>query len=199
MTFSFIPHLFLQQHGQTRDARENCDRNMAVLKLFPGSTPQVVNAVLHAEGLHGVIIETFGSGNAPTESWFINAMKEAISRGIIVLNVTQCKAGAVVMGQYEASCEMERIGIIGGNDITLEAAVTKMMYLLGTYPDDHDHVRHSLQCSLRGEITVNQSRLSYFSTIHTPPSIENLSPHIICTPVALGTDAVCPNPRLPPR
>jgi L-asparaginase len=140
--------------------RKYFDRNIAVLKLFPGITPQVVNAVLHAEGLHGVIIETFGSGNAPTESWFINAMKEAIGRGIIVLNVTQCKAGAVIMGQYEASCEMERIGIIGGNDITLEAAVTKMMYLLGTYPDDHDHVRHSLQCSLRGEITVNQSRLS---------------------------------------
>ena len=127
--------------------------------LHEGSA-RLVNAVLHAEGLHGVIIETFGSGNAPTESWFINAMKEAIGRGIIVLNVTQCKAGAVVMGQYEASCEMERIGIIGGNDITLEAAVTKMMYLLGTYPNDHDHVRHSLQCSLRGEITVNQSRLS---------------------------------------
>ncbi len=160
INFSFKPHLFMQQNGQPLEVRKNFDRNIAVLKLFPGITPQVVNAVLHAEGLHGVIIETFGSGNAPTESWFINAMKEAIGRGIIVLNVTQCKAGAVVMGQYEASCEMERIGIIGGNDITLEAAVTKMMYLLGTYPNDHDHVRHSLQCSLRGEITVNQSRLS---------------------------------------
>ena len=130
---------------------------MAVLKLFPGITQQVVDAVLHAEGLHGVVIETFGSGNAPTENWFINAIADAIERGIIVLNVTQCKAGAVIMGQYEASCELSRIGVIGGSDITLEAAVTKMMYLLGTYPNNPDHVRECLQRSLRGEITTKKT------------------------------------------
>jgi L-asparaginase len=82
-------------------------------------------------------------------------MEDALQRGVIVLNVTQCKAGSVVMCQYEASCEMNRIGIIGGKDITLEAAVTKMMYLLGTYPDDLDHVRKCLGVSLRGEMSEN--------------------------------------------
>lgn len=157
--FSFKPHLFLPKPEKPLEVRKSFDRNIAVLKLFPGITPTVVDSILHIPGLKGVIIETFGSGNAPTEPWFINAIADAISRGIVVLNVTQCKAGAVIMGQYEASCELSRIGVIGGNDITLEAAVTKMMYILGTYPNDLEHVRQSLQYSLRGEITttINES------------------------------------------
>ena len=155
--FSFKNHLFLPKPNKPLEVRKQFDRNIAVLKLFPGITQGVVDAVLHAEGLHGVVSETFGSGNAPTENWFINAIADAIERGIIVLNVTQCKAGAVIMGQYEASCELSRIGVIGGNDITLEAAVTKMMYLLGTYPNNPDHVRECLQMSLRGEITTNMT------------------------------------------
>lgn len=150
---SFKPHLFLPQPTGKLEVRKKFDRNIAVLKLFPGITPNVVRAVLNAEGLHGVIVETFGSGNAPTESWFIDTLEDAIGREIIVLNVTQCKAGAVMMGQYEASCELSRIGVIGGSDITLEAAVTKMMYLLGTYPDNPTHVKECLQRSLRGEQT----------------------------------------------
>ena len=156
--FSFKNHLFLPKPDKPLEVRKQFDRNIAVLKLFPGITPEVVGAVLQAEGLHGVIIETFGSGNAPTESWFINAIADAIGRGIIVLNVTQCKAGAVVMGQYEASCELSRIGVIGGKDITLEAAVTKMMYLLGTHPNNPDRVRECLQVSLRGELTTTDSK-----------------------------------------
>lgn len=157
--FSYKPHLILPKPAQPLEVRKKFDRNIAVLKLFPGITPEVVGAVLHAEGLRGVIVEAFGSGNAPTETWFIEAIGDAIRRGIIVLNVTQCKAGAVVMGQYEASCEMGRLGVIGGFDITLEAAVTKMMYLLGTHPDDPGHVRHCLQLSLRGEITVPNDQI----------------------------------------
>ncbi len=153
INFSFKPHLFLPKGTKPLEVRKHFDRNIAVLKLFPGITPEVVNAILGAENLHGVVVETFGSGNAPTESWFIEAMENALRRGILVLNVTQCKAGSVVMCQYEASCEMNRIGIIGGRDITLEAAVTKMMYLLGTYPDNLEHVRECLSRPLRGEMT----------------------------------------------
>lgn len=153
INIGYKPHLFLERPSGPLEVRKKFDSNIAVLKLFPGITPTVVNAVLHAEGLHGVVIETFGSGNAPTEKWFIDAIHDAIKRDIIVLNVTQCKAGAVKMCQYEASCDMDRIGVIGGSDITLEAAVTKMMYLLGTYPNDLNHVRECLQHSLRGELT----------------------------------------------
>jgi AcrR family transcriptional regulator len=145
---------FFREIWKVETVRKNFDRNIAVLKLFPGITPNAVDAILHTKDLHGVIIETFGSGNAPTEPWFIHALEDAIKRDIIILDVTQCKAGSVILDQYEASCDLSRIGVIGGNDITLEAAVTKMMYLLGTYPNDHDHVRRSLTYSLRGEMTI---------------------------------------------
>ncbi len=149
----FKEHLFLPMPKGKLDVRKAFDTRVAVLKLFPGIGPEVVKAVLNTPDLQGVVIETYGSGNAPTDSWFISALDEAIKRGVIVLNVTQCKAGAVKMRQYAASCDMDRIGVVGAGDITIEAAITKMMYLLGNYPNDKEHVKIRLSQSLRGEIT----------------------------------------------
>ena len=154
ISFTYKPHLFLLPTSQPLKVHKCFDRHIAVLKMFPGITPEVVGAVLHTENLRGVVLETFGSGNAPTEPWFIDAVEEAIRRNIVVLNVTQCKAGAVKMGQYEAGVGLQRIGVIGGNDLTPEAAVTKLMFLLGMYPDDNEAVKRDLQQSLRGEMTV---------------------------------------------
>ncbi|MBR0170621.1 MAG: asparaginase [Bacteroidales bacterium] len=150
---AFKEHLFLPMPTEPLVVRKHFDTRVAVLKLFPGIGPSVVNAVLHAPDLQGVVVETYGSGNAPTDSWFINALDDAIKRGVIVMNVTQCKAGAVKMRQYAASCDMDRIGVVGAGDITIEAAITKMMYLLGSYPNDKEHVKQRLSNSLRGEIT----------------------------------------------
>lgn len=134
--------------------RKGFDRNIAVLKLFPGITSSVVNAVLHTPNLRGVILETYGSGNAPTGDWFLDELREAIERGILIMDVTQCKAGAVKLKQYEASVGMERLGVLSGHDITIEAAVTKMMYILGSYGNDRDLVHRLMDISLRGEMTV---------------------------------------------
>ncbi len=153
INISFKQHLFLPMPTAPLLVRKGFDTRVAVLKLFPGIGPEVVNAILHTPNLQGVVIETYGSGNAPTDEWFISALEDAIQRGIIVMNVTQCKAGAVVMRQYAASCDMDRIGVIGGGDITIEAAVTKLMYLLGNFPDSKQHVRERLPQSLRGELT----------------------------------------------
>ena len=150
---SYKRHLFMPLPSGELKVRKVFDRRIAVLKLFPGITPSVVQSMVRTPDLQGLVIETFGSGNAPTESWFIDALQEALDKGIIVFNVTQCKAGAVQMRQYQASCDMDRIGVIGGNDITIEAAVTKMMYLLGNFPNDKDKVRDRLGKSLRGEIS----------------------------------------------
>lgn len=150
---SFKERLVLPMPTEALQVRKKFDTRVAVLKLFPGIGKEVVGAVLGAKDLQGVVVETYGSGNAPTEAWFIAALEEAIKKGMIVMNVTQCKAGAVKMRQYAASCDMDRIGVIGGGDITIEAAIAKMMCLLGEYPDDKEHVKLRLGQSLRGEMS----------------------------------------------
>jgi L-asparaginase len=104
------------------------------------------------EGLRGLIIETFGSGNAPTYQWFLDDLKSFIDRGGIIYNVTQCHGGSVEMGLYETSRQMLAAGVVSGKDITSEASVTKLMYLLGKYSSTAKVVE-ALKQSLAGEIS----------------------------------------------
>lgn len=129
------------------------DNNIAILKLFPGINEQTVSSILNIEGLRAVILETYGSGNAPTNEWFIALLKSSIDKGIIIVNVTQCKGGgAVELGKYETSLLLGEIGVIGGFDITTEAAVTKLMFLLGTNKNKKE-IEQLIMKPLRGEIT----------------------------------------------
>lgn len=130
------------------------DANVAILKLFPGITENVVQSILHISGLKGLILETFGAGNAPTDTWFLQALSDAIKRGITIFNVTQCKGGSVEMGKYETSTHLDSIGVVGGYDITTESAIAKMMFLLG---EGHtgEELATRLQRPLRGELTID--------------------------------------------
>lgn len=112
-----------------------------------------MQSTLSIPGLKALILETFGSGNAPTDEWFINALEEAIQSGLLIFNVTQCKAGSVELGKYETSVMLSRIGLVGGHDITTESALTKLMYLLGEGYYGDALVR-LLQTPLRGEMTI---------------------------------------------
>lgn len=129
------------------------EAGVAVLKIFPGIRKEVLEAVLYTPGLKALVLETYGSGNAPTAAWFIETLESAIRRGIIVLNVTQCLAGSVEMWRYHTGNLLSEIGVTGGYDITTEAAVTKLMYLFGNM-DSLVEIKSSLNKSLRGEINI---------------------------------------------
>lgn len=125
--------------------------DVAVLKLYPGISPKVVETILGAD-VRGIIMETFGAGNTTTDQWFIDLLKNAIDAGKVILDISQCKVGTVELGRYETSKQLKDIGVANGYDMTYEAAVTKMMYLLGEIEDPLE-VKRCLEKDLRGELT----------------------------------------------
>lgn len=132
---------------------ERMDENVVIVKLFPGISERTLRAVLAVEGLKGVVLETFGTGNAPTEPWFIDTLADAIRRGITIINVTQCQGGAVVMELYETGLRLRNIGVVCGHDMTTEAAVTKLMWLLGKNMSK-ESLSEALAEPMRGEFTA---------------------------------------------
>ena len=128
------------------------DTRVAILKIFPGMTESYVRSVLGAEGLRAVVLETYGSGNAPSLPWFLEMLRECAERGVVTVNVTQCQAGSVDMGTYANGAILERAGVISGHDITTESALTKLFCLLGRCPDA-ETVKRMMSEPLRGEIS----------------------------------------------
>lgn len=129
------------------------DRNIAILKLFPGMSPQVIESILNIPGLKGVVMETYGSGNAPQDEWFLKMLKDAVDRGIVIVNVTQCVGGSVEMHRYETGHKLLEAGVISGYDSTTESAVTKLMFLFG-HGMTSEEVKEHMNCSLIGEVTI---------------------------------------------
>ncbi len=144
--------LFKPAKNKKLIVRKKLEDNIVILKLFPSITKQVVQSILEIPNIKGVILETYGSGNAPTEKWFLDLLKKALQKGIYIVDVTQCIEGSVILGQYETSIQLQKIGLINGKDITTESAIAKLMYLLGENIS-RSEFKTFFETSLRGEMS----------------------------------------------
>ena len=126
------------------------DNNVIIFSLFPG-----IRHIIPTPNLKAIVMRTFGSGNAPQSPWLLNALREGTRNGKVIVNISQCLQGAVEMSRYDCGYHLQEAGVISGKDMTVESAVTKLMFLQSHYPDDPDTVRHLMTQSLRGEITAH--------------------------------------------
>lgn len=149
----FNKHDILKPRKGKVKFHKKLDSEIGVLKLYPGISPHIVKAALCSE-CKAIIMETFGSGNTSTQAWFLDHLRKAISDGKLILNISQCKVGTVELGRYETSRELKDMGVVSGYDMTFEAAVTKLMYLLGNVKSKKK-IAELLESNLRGELTVS--------------------------------------------
>jgi L-asparaginase len=148
----FFRDRIIQPRFKKLKVYDKLDRNVALLKLFPGITERFVNAVINTKNLRALIIESFGSGNAPTSKWFLDAIKNAIDKGIVIVNLTQCLSGSVVPGKYETGIALNEMGVINGKDMTSSSALSKMMIALGRNISQQDIIK-DFNKNWKGEIS----------------------------------------------
>jgi L-asparaginase len=146
------PAIYQPVPGEGLNILQKFDTNISILKLFPGITQKAVQSILDTPGLKALVLETFGSGNAPSATWFVEGLKKSIDKGLLILNISQCPGGMVVQGKYETSKALAGMGVISGEDMTLEAAITKLMLLLGEYAVSE--VKQLISKPLAGESTI---------------------------------------------
>lgn len=149
--YNFL-NIYIPKQRKLPEFFKKINNNVAILKLFPGINKEFLNNFFNQNTLKGVVLETYGSGNAPSNDWFLASLENAIRKGVVIYNVSQCTGGTVQMGKYETSQKMKEIGIISGKDITLEAAITKMMWVLGN-ENNSIKIKELLENNLMGEMT----------------------------------------------
>ncbi len=156
VNFTFKEHNIMQpDYKRPMVPHTKLDSNVTVFSLFPGVEERIARHILEAPGLRGIVMRTYGSGNAPQSSWLTRLLKEASENGAVVVNVSQCISGKVEMNRYGAGYQLKDSGIVSGYDSTVEAAVTKLMYLQAQF-NDPDLIRKYMNRSIAGEITIDE-------------------------------------------
>lgn len=146
-------HRLLERPTKKLVVHQKLDRNIAVIKLYPGLNFRIYAEMFLKNNIELVILESYGSGNSPTDKQFMEDIKKLLQNNLIVYNVTQCREGHVEMGKYESSSELAALGVISGADVTIETAIAKGMFVLAATTDVEQR-KQLLQISLRGEITT---------------------------------------------
>lgn len=139
--------------GEQFYVRKKISTNVASIRIFPGIQREVFQAVANIPELKGLVVETFGSGNTPTHKWLSEELLNLERKGVIVVNVTQCNTGQVLQGKYETGVHLEKVGVLSGKDMTFEAAITKLMYLLGCDELSFEEVKRCMEENIRGEVS----------------------------------------------
>lgn len=152
INITYKKHLLLSKPKTDLFVYDSLCEDVIIMKIHPAISKEYLQAVSNIKNLKGIIMETYGSGNAPTSKWFLDGIQNIINKGVMIMNVTQCKAGSVEMGHYQASCSLRDMGVISGKDITTEAALAKMMFVLGNFTDKGKQIE-LLNKNLRGEIS----------------------------------------------
>ena len=156
VNFTFKEHNVMQpDYKRPMVPHTKLDSNVTVFSLFPGVEERIARHILEAPGLRGIVMRTYGSGNAPQSSWLTRLLKEASENGAVVVNVSQCISGKVEMNRYGAGYQLKDSGIVSGYDSTVEAAVTKLMYLQAQF-NDPNLIRKYMNRSIAGEITIDE-------------------------------------------
>lgn len=156
-------HINWSHHFINRKLRDNSlnpyyniSSDVVILTLFPGISQNTVASILHIPSLRGVVLETFGAGNAMTYDWFLEELRKTIERGVVIVNVSQCLGGAVEMGIYETGNRLFQAGVIGSKDMTIEATLVKLMFLLGQGMSQSE-VEQAMVQNIAGEISENRN------------------------------------------
>ncbi|TDO21725.1 L-asparaginase [Pedobacter duraquae] len=149
---SFFKNYIQAQPKAALEVHYTMNTNIGVLKLYPGINKNAVEAITKS-AVDAIVLETFGSGNTTTASWFIDCLQAALDAGKIIVDISQCQGGSVELGKYDTSKKLQQMGIISGFDMTFEATITKLMFLLGKGLDRRG-MSIAMEESLRGELSV---------------------------------------------
>ncbi len=149
-----LPNIRKVAYDQPLRPHFSLDPNVAILSIFPGIQEKTVRSILETPDLRAVIMRTYGSGNAPQREWLLHLLKEATEKGIVIVNISQCPTGIVEMSRYEAGLHLLEAGVISGYDATVEAVLTKLMFLLG-HNLSPSEIKQEMMRSIAGEITTS--------------------------------------------